>query len=49
MTFTTPLSGGERVLIRYGTALPAGVGAVKKGEVMHGHVDGVGDIKVPVG
>jgi fumarylpyruvate hydrolase len=28
---------------------PAGVGAVKKGEVMHGHVDGVGDIKVPVG
>jgi fumarylpyruvate hydrolase len=28
---------------------PAGVGAVKQGEVMHGHVDGVGDIKVPVG
>ena len=28
---------------------PAGVGAVKTGEVMHGHVDGVGDIKVPVG
>lgn len=27
VTFTTPLSGGERVLIRYGTALPAG-GAV---------------------
>jgi len=24
-------------------------GAVKQGEVMHGHVDGVGDIKVPVG
>jgi fumarylpyruvate hydrolase len=28
---------------------PAGVGPVKKGEVMLGHVDGVGDIKVPVG
>ena len=31
------------------TGTPAGVGAVKKGEVMHGHVDGVGDIKTPVG
>jgi fumarylpyruvate hydrolase len=28
---------------------PAGVGAVTKGQVMHGHVDGVGDIKTPVG
>ena len=39
------LAAGD--LIMSGT--PAGVGAVKKGEMMHGHVDGVGDIKVPVG
>jgi fumarylpyruvate hydrolase len=31
------------------TGTPSGVGAVKKGETMHGHVDGVGDIKTPVG
>jgi fumarylpyruvate hydrolase len=31
------------------TGTPSGVGAVKKGEVMLGHVDGVGDIKTPVG
>ena len=31
------------------TGTPSGVGAVKKGEVMHGHVDGVGDIRTPVG
>ena len=38
------LAAGD--IIMSGT--PAGVGAVKKGEVMHGHVAGVGDIKVPV-
>lgn len=27
---------------------PAGVGAIKKGDVMHGHVDGVGDLEVTV-
>lgn len=27
---------------------PAGVGAIKKGDVMHGHVDGVGDLEVKV-
>jgi fumarylpyruvate hydrolase len=27
---------------------PSGVGAIKKGDVMHGHVDGVGDLKVEV-
>jgi fumarylpyruvate hydrolase len=33
-------------LIYSGT--PAGVGAVKKGQRMHGHVDGVGDIDIAV-
>ncbi|MDX2204652.1 MAG: fumarylacetoacetate hydrolase family protein [Hyphomicrobiaceae bacterium] len=27
---------------------PAGVGAIKKGDTMHGHVDGVGDLEVAV-
>ncbi|RTL67860.1 MAG: FAA hydrolase family protein [Hyphomicrobiales bacterium] len=27
---------------------PAGVGAIKKGDMMHGHVDGVGDLEVTV-
>ena len=27
---------------------PAGVGAVKRGDVLHGHVDGVGDLEVRV-
>jgi fumarylpyruvate hydrolase len=27
---------------------PAGVGAVKKGDAMHGHVDGVGDLELKV-
>ena len=30
------------------TGTPAGVGAVKKGDKLHGHVDGVGDIKLAV-
>jgi fumarylpyruvate hydrolase len=28
---------------------PAGVGPIKKGDVMHGHVEGVGDLHTPVG
>ena len=27
---------------------PSGVGAVKKGDVLHGHVDGVGDLQLKV-
>jgi len=30
------------------TGTPAGVGAVKKGDKLHGHVDGVGDLEVEV-
>ena len=30
------------------TGTPAGVGAVKRGDVLHGHVDGVGDLRVKV-
>jgi fumarylpyruvate hydrolase len=30
------------------TGTPAGVGAVKRGDEMHGHIDGVGDLKVKV-
>ncbi len=27
---------------------PAGVGPVKRGDILHGHIDGVGDIEVSV-
>ena len=27
---------------------PSGVGAVERGDVLHGHVDGVGDLEVRV-
>jgi fumarylpyruvate hydrolase len=30
------------------TGTPAGVGAVKKGDTMHAHIDGVGDLEVAV-
>jgi fumarylpyruvate hydrolase len=30
------------------TGTPAGVGAVKRGDEMHGHIDGIGDLKVKV-
>ena len=30
------------------TGTPAGVGAIKRGDTMHGHVDGVGDITIKV-
>ena len=30
------------------TGTPAGVGAIKKGDNMKGHVDGVGDLEVAV-
>ena len=30
------------------TGTPAGVGAVKKGDTLHGHVDGVDDIHITV-
>jgi fumarylpyruvate hydrolase len=39
------LTAGD--LIMSGT--PAGVGPVKKGDKLHGHVDGVGDLKLTVG
>ncbi len=38
------LAAGD--LIMSGT--PAGVGPVKKGDRLHGHVDGVGDLKLTV-
>ena len=38
---------GDVIVVSVKDAIPRG--RVKKGEVMHGHVDGVGDIKTPVG
>ena len=31
------------------TGTPAGVGAVKRGDRLHGHVDGVGDLEIAIG
>lgn len=38
------LAPGDLIL----SGTPAGVGAVQKGDVMHGHVEGVGDLHTPV-
>jgi fumarylpyruvate hydrolase len=38
------LAAGDLIM----TGTPAGVGPVKKGDLMEGHVDGVGDLKVRV-
>jgi fumarylpyruvate hydrolase len=38
------LKAGDLIL----TGTPAGVGAVKRGDRLHGHVDGVGDLNVTV-
>ena len=38
------LKGGDLIF----TGTPAGVGAIKKGDKMKGHVDGVGDLEVVV-
>jgi fumarylpyruvate hydrolase len=38
------LAPGDIIL----SGTPAGVGAVKRGDIMHGHIDGVGDIEVRV-
>ena len=31
------------------TGTPAGVGPVKRGDELHGHIDGIGDLKIKVG
>jgi fumarylpyruvate hydrolase len=38
------LMAGDIIL----SGTPAGVGAVKRGDVLHGHIDGVGDLEVRV-
>jgi fumarylpyruvate hydrolase len=30
------------------TGTPAGVGAVKRGDALHGHIDGIGDLRIRV-
>jgi fumarylpyruvate hydrolase len=39
-----PLLPGDLIF----TGTPAGVGAIKKGDVMRAHIDGVGDLEVAV-
>jgi fumarylpyruvate hydrolase len=31
------------------TGTPAGVGPVQRGDRLHGHVDGVGDLEIAIG
>jgi fumarylpyruvate hydrolase len=38
------LAPGDIIL----SGTPAGVGAVKRGDIMHGHIDGIGDLEVKV-
>jgi fumarylpyruvate hydrolase len=38
------LAAGDLIM----TGTPAGVGAVKRGDHLHGHIDGLGDLKVTV-
>ena len=38
------LSAGDVIM----SGTPAGVGAVKRGDKLHGHIDGIGDLTVRV-
>ena len=42
--FSTLLAPGDLIF----TGTPAGVGAIKKGDRLKGHVDGIGDLDVTV-